>query len=258
MTGWIKLHRRVLDHEVFQDPVLLKVFCWCLLRAAHKVTSFPVRTGRGITTITLHPGQLIFGRHESARSLGLSPSTTRRKIERLVILEILTLKTDTHFSIITIVNWNSYQSDESEEGQACGQAKDRQRTHTRIKEDNLYRENSLAVLSYLNEKTGKRYRDASFIEARLKDGGTVEDCQKIIDTKMKDPYFLGNQKYLNPRTLFRPSHWDLYLNETPAPEPKSAPGAVHTLDCPACGKTVLSSDMAGAVCILCAEVQAHA
>ncbi|MHB9098538.1 MAG: conserved phage C-terminal domain-containing protein, partial [Syntrophales bacterium] len=50
---------------------------------------------------------------------------------------------------------------------------------------------------------------------RLKDGGSLADCRKIIDTKMQDPYFQANPKYLNPRTLFRSSHWDLYLNEDP-------------------------------------------
>lgn len=138
MNGWIRMHRQVMDHEVFQDPTLFKVFSWCLLRAAHKETSFPVRTGRGITTVKLNPGQLIFGRHEAARFLRLSPSTTRRKIERLAYLQILTIKTDTHYSVITIVNWNSYQSEEPDEGQASGQATDRQRTHTRIKEEKIF------------------------------------------------------------------------------------------------------------------------
>jgi uncharacterized phage protein (TIGR02220 family) len=86
--------------------------------------------------------------------------------------------------------------------------------------EKIYRQDAQTVLDYLNEKTGKRYRDTSFIESRLKDGGTVDDCRKIINTKMQDPYFKENPKYLNPRTLFRQSHWDQYLNETP-PEVKN-------------------------------------
>ena len=80
--------------------------------------------------------------------------------------------------------------------------------------ENIYSENSHVVLAYLNKKTGKRFRDASFIEARLRDGGAVDECRRIIDTKLEDPYFKENPKYLNPKTLFRQSHWDQYLNET--------------------------------------------
>jgi len=73
------------------------------------------------------------------------------------------------------------------------------------------------VLDYLNEKTGKKYRRTDEIEARLRDGGTLEECKTIIDNKLRDPHFQENPKYLAPTTLFRKSHWDKYLNDTPDP-----------------------------------------
>jgi len=85
----------------------------------------------------------------------------------------------------------------------------------------IYKEKSFEVISYLNEKTGKKYRDTAAIEARLKDGGTVEECKTIIDNKLKDPYFIENKKYLNPQTLFRKIHWDIYLNEVVPEKDKS-------------------------------------
>jgi uncharacterized phage protein (TIGR02220 family) len=114
-------------------------------------------------------------------------------------------------SLITIINYDWYQSNDT--------TNDTTEKHQTIQEQecknekNIYRENSLAILAYLNQRTGKKYRDPSFIEARLKDGGTVDDCRRIIDTKMQDPYFQENPKYLNPQTLFRKIHWDQYLNE---------------------------------------------
>jgi len=137
--GYVKLWRVIKEHKVFQDPVLFKVFCWCLLKATHKRTAIPVPTGRGVTTVTLEPGQLIFGRFQAARDLGLSPSTTRRKIERLANLQILTTKADTHFSVISIINWQIYQSEPLGDGQADGHPKDRQRTQTRTKEHKEYK-----------------------------------------------------------------------------------------------------------------------
>lgn len=113
-----------MDDAVFQDAVLFRVFTWCLLRAAHQKVSFGVKTGRGLTIVTLEPGQLIFGRHATAKELNIPPSTVRNKIATLQSLKVITLKQDTHFSIITVINWNSYQSN----NEVSGQAKDRQRT----------------------------------------------------------------------------------------------------------------------------------
>lgn len=71
------------------------------------------------------------------------------------------------------------------------------------------------VLSYLNLKTGKRYRNNKEILARLRDGYTEEQLKGIVDVKVCDPYFMENSQYLNPVTLFRKSHIDNYINQKP-------------------------------------------
>lgn len=75
--------------------------------------------------------------------------------------------------------------------------------------------NAQKVLDYFNLKAGRRFLNSDQIHARLRDGGTVEQCKYIIDIKMIDPYFKENPRYLNPSTLFRQSHWDTYLNQKP-------------------------------------------
>ncbi len=78
----------------------------------------------------------------------------------------------------------------------------------------IYVEGAKEVLSYLNETTGRGFKDYSFIIPRLKDGATVAECMRVIDVKAADPHFRDNPKYLCPQTLFRKSHWDKYLQET--------------------------------------------
>lgn len=124
------------------------------------------------------------------------------------------------------------------------------------KDLNIYSQNSLKVLSYLNEKTGKRYRVTKYIIARLKDGATVEECQSVIDTKISDPYFIKNPKYLNPETLFRPSNFDRYKNEAipfKAEAPKTKINA-----CSRCGSQVPVQDMTADGCIYCESKEARA
>ncbi|MGO0038427.1 phage replisome organizer N-terminal domain-containing protein [Streptococcus suis] len=75
-------------------------------------------------------------------------------------------------------------------------------------------------IQYLNQETGHVYKFISthtkFIQARYKDGYTLEDFKKVIDTKVAQ--WKNNTemaKYLRPKTLFSPSNFDSYLNEMP-------------------------------------------
>ena len=76
------------------------------------------------------------------------------------------------------------------------------------------------VIDYLNEKTGKHYRSKAaatrkLIKARFADGYTLEDFHRVIDTKTSQWLNTDQDKFLRPETLFRPSHFESYLNESP-------------------------------------------
>ncbi|BCP62359.1 hypothetical protein SUT328_15630 [Streptococcus parasuis] len=74
-------------------------------------------------------------------------------------------------------------------------------------------------IQYLNQETGHTYKfivtHTKFIQARYKDGYTLEDFKKVIDTKVAQ--WKNNSQmaqYLRPKTLFSPSNFDSYLNES--------------------------------------------
>lgn len=75
------------------------------------------------------------------------------------------------------------------------------------------------VINYLNDKAHKKFRSSSkstkeMIIARLNEGYSEEDFYRVIDNKVED--WLGDSKmeqYLAPDTLFRPSHFERYLNQ---------------------------------------------
>lgn len=75
------------------------------------------------------------------------------------------------------------------------------------------------IIRYLNEKAGTHYRDSKetvrLINARTKEGFTVDDFKKVIDKKVKEWKGSDRAMYLRPSTLFAPSHFEEYLN---APE----------------------------------------
>jgi uncharacterized phage protein (TIGR02220 family) len=181
------------------------------LKAAHGPTKVIV----GFQEVNLEAGQFIFGRRKAAKETGLSEREIRTSQAFLKKAQNVTIKTTHQFSIISIVNWDTYQNSKIANDPQNDPRATHGRPHTRMKEqkNTTYSQNSLEALSYLNNKTGRHYRDASIIESRLKDGGTVEECKQIIDNKLRDEYFKDNPKFLNPETLFRKSHWDKYLNE---------------------------------------------
>ena len=81
------------------------------------------------------------------------------------------------------------------------------------KDNNIY---SL-VIDYLNKKANTNYRAStkntqSFINARVKEGYTVEDFKKVIDSKSKEWLNTDFEKYLRPSTLFG-TKFENYLNE---------------------------------------------
>ena len=105
VQGWIKLHRQLLNSHVFQNEKLLKIWIWCLLKAAH--------TGRaqvvGRQKIQLEPGQFVTGRHAAAAELGMAPSTTWDYLKLLEAQECISIKSNNKFSVVTVVNWAFYQ-----------------------------------------------------------------------------------------------------------------------------------------------------
>jgi hypothetical protein len=131
MMGWISLHRKLLDSRVFNNPYLLKVWIWCLLRANHKEEWVSMVTGRGTIEVHVSPGQFIFGRDSAAKELKMPSSSVRNRMKKLKTIENLDIKEDRQFSIITILNWSAYQdiklkedSEEDYQRTGKGQAKD--------------------------------------------------------------------------------------------------------------------------------------
>lgn len=252
--GYIKFWRKIEDSAIFQNEGLLKVAIWCLLRANHKETFLQVRTGRGFSEVRLLPGAFLFGRESAAQKLNMSPSTVWKRILKLKKLDFLNIESNSHYSIINIVNWIIYQAaleNGNSESDRQGTGKEH-RQECKNNKNNIYSENALEVLSYLNEKTGRRYRIIKHIEARLKDGATVEECRNVIDIKTTDPHFIQNPKYLNPETLFRPSNFDRYKNEA-IPLKIENPKSTLISVCSRCGAQVPAQDKTSAGCIHCED-----
>ena len=60
-TGYIKLHRQVLDSWVFADEKAFKVWMWLLMKANYKDRYMSVHSGRGRDTVLIKRKKLRSG-----------------------------------------------------------------------------------------------------------------------------------------------------------------------------------------------------
>ena len=111
--GWVKLHRSVLNLPVFDEPELLRLWLYLLLKASHQPRDVPV----GQTIVHLQPGQLITGRKRIAQDLRISETNVRCQLKRLVVHQLVNLKTTNRFSLVTLMDWDFFQSSDQQSDQ---------------------------------------------------------------------------------------------------------------------------------------------
>lgn len=106
MEGWIKLHRRFLKWEWFNDPVMVKVFIYFLLKANHD----PVKW-RGIR---IERGQFISSHNTLCYDLNLKMQPIRTALKRLKSTGELTVKSTSRYSLYTLENYSDFQEKDNE------------------------------------------------------------------------------------------------------------------------------------------------
>ena len=103
--GYIALYRKLLDSPIFKNQNTLQVAIYCLLKATHKEHSQTV----GDQVVKLKAGQLVTGRKRMAQDCNLSEQSVRTTMRNLEKLDFLTIKSTNKFSVVTVLNWESYQ-----------------------------------------------------------------------------------------------------------------------------------------------------
>jgi hypothetical protein len=101
MSGWIKLHRQIIDWEWFSDTTTFRVFLQLLLKANHKEKKY-----RGMV---LKVGTIITSREILAFETRLSIQQVRTALDKLKSTNEITIKTSSQGTIIEVVNYAKYQ-----------------------------------------------------------------------------------------------------------------------------------------------------
>lgn len=138
MNGFIKLYRKVLDNPIVcKDGDHLAVWVYLLLDATH-AERYALFGGR---KILLQPGQTVTGRKAISKALHVSESKIQRIIKLFETEHQIEQQTSTRNRLITVVNWQEYQSSEQPIEQ---QVNNKRTTSEHIQECNNIRSNIYA------------------------------------------------------------------------------------------------------------------
>jgi hypothetical protein len=130
MSGWIKLHRQILDSLVFQDEKIFRVWIYLLLRANHADTIL-LLSGK---KTAVKRGSLITGRRSLSEAVNIPQTSLERILKFLCEEKMIGQQTSNKNRVISILNYDSYQNLDNKRT-TDGQQMDTDKKNKELEED---------------------------------------------------------------------------------------------------------------------------
>ena len=110
MQGWIKMHRCIINSSFYKNADMMRVWIHLLIIANHKDTETFVKCKK----IKVKAGSTIATRATISSQLGISESKIQRILKVLEEEGNIEQQTNSKFRVISITNWEKYQTDEQQ------------------------------------------------------------------------------------------------------------------------------------------------
>jgi len=142
MSGWVKLHRQILEWEWYSDNNCFRLFLHLLLKANHKERRF-----KGME---LEIGTIVTSRDLLARETGLTGQQIRTALNKLISTNEITSVSSSQGTIIQVVNYEKYQIATNEITNEQPTSNQRITTNNNVKnnKENTYRRFAHLSLSF--------------------------------------------------------------------------------------------------------------
>lgn len=101
MDGWIKLHRKFLEWEWFDNPIMVKLFLYMLLKANHDTEKWH--------GVDIPRGSFLTGLLQLQKETKITVQTLRTCLGKLEKTGEINMQTNNQYRIINICNYDSYQ-----------------------------------------------------------------------------------------------------------------------------------------------------
>ena len=114
MSGWIKVHRDIVEHWIWQDEKYFRWWMTILLSVNHETKTFPVNH----ELYTCNPGESFRSIEAWAGKFGCAKKTVFKFFELLKKDGMIKTKTvgsgNRRKHLLTVMNWQKYQQMETE------------------------------------------------------------------------------------------------------------------------------------------------
>ncbi len=104
LNGYIKLYRKLIQWGWYQDSVVKDLFLHCLLTASFKEFKWMGQA--------MNAGQFVTSYKLLAEALGFTVQQIRTALKKLESTGEITSKSTNKYTVITVINWGSYQVDD--------------------------------------------------------------------------------------------------------------------------------------------------
>ena len=115
-NGWICLHRKIRDNWIWEDPEKLRAWIDILLMVNHEDKTIPFN-GK---LITVHKGQKLTSIVQLAERWGWTRNRVYRFLALLKADNMCNTDSTPNGTLITVINWDSYQSMGTTNGTTSG------------------------------------------------------------------------------------------------------------------------------------------
>lgn len=210
-NGYVKLHRKLREWEWYQDANTYRLFLHLLMGANHKDGDWQGRT--------IKRGQLVTGRKMLSVELKMSERSIRTAFEHLLKTQEVTIKTTNRFSLVTLVNYDYYQSDKTKTTSQSANKRPANdqltTTNKNVKNDNNEKKRDINTCANAQfDDFWKAYpikrdkKKAKTAWMRKKLNGKSEDIVKdVINRISNDPQWIKGYIPL-PTTYINGERWD--------------------------------------------------
>lgn len=183
MNGWIKIHRRLLEWEWYDDDNMFRLWIHLLLKASP--------TDREWHNIELKRGQYVTSLSELSEETGLSKRNLRTCIERLKNDTQIDTQTTHQYTIITICNYDKYQVTEDVERHTNDTQADTQATHKAKEQKERDKESNKEINKEKKESPQEEKKHS--IECQEKDAAHAA----TLTQKRKEAFYQTIIPYIN-------------------------------------------------------------
>jgi len=235
MSGWIKLHRSLLEWDWYGDINATRLLIHLLLSVNYEDKKW---RGQDVKA-----GSIILSWETLSKAVGLSVKQCRTAMQKLENSGEVARQRADQWQVITLCKWDKLQgceNDVADKRAVRGQTKGRQRATTKeykeIEERKEDKEslNYVLLLQFINKTFNRKFTVISesakrSFNARLKEGYTKEHIMNAILSVSRDQFHIDNKfKFASPDYFSRSKTLDQHGNAISKPKLGTADNPIYT------------------------------